>query len=859
MLFVMPVFVYANCDSPGTTVIFINGVFGDKTYAEEAMYNLEKTYRVNNINQDVNFILAYNESHIKGLTDLIDSSTQIYGGDWPDYDLTNILNQIHSQLQTRKIILVGHSQGTFYTNEAYDYLIKNGVPANSITVYNVATPAYRVAGNGKYLNSSTDKVINAVSNSLAAAGFTARPLPPNITLPLSKEEQDNPIGGHDFSNVYLAEAPERIAYDLQSQINNLQEDDSLKLSSSSCFVEPKKDLVYSLTDFGYKTADSGVNYFYSTPTSYFKTPSQLIGFASSVMDGTISFGKNVLADAKSFLSWTSTNKQEQLPIIENNNPKEDNSNQITLTVQENTEDTQDLLDDIQERIDILRYQVNKLVQEQEGQNEVIKVVKKEDNHDQEENKNQDNNETNTNQNAGGGRGGYVSYPKLLISEVQILPTSQRFVEIYNPNEFEVPLTDWYIQRKDANDEKWNSFVSSKNFLGKSISANGFFLISDNLTLSNDNSLALKNPNQEISDKLGFGTSKDPETASTLNPLSGQSIGRKNLNDNTEHDTDDNSVDFEIQTPTPGAQNMTYVALLPSTDIKAPSVTFNLDSVQSTLSFPVIFTLSDLASTTSPSDPNPVPGGFGEVSPFDDPVLPPQSLLDTTSPSGLASYVFQWQETGSDWQQDDPVQIPGAPMTFQVVRNFTGENGKTYNFQAKATDVAGNESNWKSISVKVNVQPRILINQIQIASLVSESDEFVQLYNPNDQDVDLTDWYMQRKTKTGTSYGSYVPAELMSGKIIKAGGFLTIARTGSAFANSSDVITNYSLGDFSGGGSTIILKRKDKSLSDKVGFGQAQDYQISPAPIPPAGQSIKRISDTGNNSLDFQVQDNNPQS
>jgi len=167
--------------------------------------------------------------------------------------------------------------------------------------------------------------------------------------------------------------------------------------------------------------------------------------------------------------------------------------------------------------------------------------------------------------SGGGGSSHVDYPKILISEVQILPTEQRFIELYNPNDQEVSLNDWYVQRKDSNDTSWGSLVSHTNFEGKTISAQGYFLISrelpnldilSNFSLSNDNSLALKNPNGEISDKLGFGLALDFELLATTSPSSGQSIGRKFL-DNTEQDTDNNSADFELNTPTPKAQNITY--------------------------------------------------------------------------------------------------------------------------------------------------------------------------------------------------------------------------------------------------------------------------------------------------------------
>jgi hypothetical protein len=105
-------------------------------------------------------------------------------------------------------------------------------------------------------------------------------------------------------------------------------------------------------------------------------------------------------------------------------------------------------------------------------------------------------------------------PKLkniLISEIQISPIDQRFVELYNPNDTDIDLTNWYLQRKTATGFDYTSFVSKNNFKDKIILAKSYFLISrtnlladifkDNLTLTKDNFFVLKNPNQDIFDEV----------------------------------------------------------------------------------------------------------------------------------------------------------------------------------------------------------------------------------------------------------------------------------------------------------------------------------------------------------------------
>ncbi len=160
---------------------------------------------------------------------------------------------------------------------------------------------------------------------------------------------------------------------------------------------------------------------------------------------------------------------------------------------------------------------------------------------------------------GGGGGSSVTYPKVLISEVQALPVDKRFIELYNPNSTDVDLTNWYLQRKTATGSDYGTCVPKKDFSGKTILANNYFIISKldasadilepDLTITDNNSFVFKNPNSEISDELDLITTTSSST--------GQSIGRKVLPDSTEQDTGNSSADFELQTPTPKFQNVTW--------------------------------------------------------------------------------------------------------------------------------------------------------------------------------------------------------------------------------------------------------------------------------------------------------------
>ncbi len=534
-------------------------------------------------------------------------------------------------------------------------------------------------------------------------------------------------------------------------------------------------------------------------------------------------------------------------------------NPVAMTEQEK----QDLLDDISEKIDIIKQQVLLL---QQQQNPDIKNPDLNDDKklEDDENKKPDNNLNNfelqtsapkvenityvpppvfSGGSGGGGGSAPVVYHKILISEAQISPIGQRFVELYNPNNSEIDLTGWYLQRKTETGSEYASFVTKNDLLGKKINANDYFLISKlgvsaditlDLTLTENNSLVLKNPNGEVSDKLGFGSAQDFELSPAINPEDNKSIGRK-FDENTQNyfDTDNNFTDFELDAPTPKTQNTAYVEPPAPVDTTPPEVSFNLNPTQNNLNFTINFTIAD--------------------------------PIDTVTPSGLASYVFQWKEDVSDWQQDLPAEASGSPSSADLTRDFTGEDGKTYYFQVKATDVVGNVSNWlpeTSATTKIIVPvvaKSILINEIQTEGQTAR-DEFIEFYNPNNFDVDLAAFSLKKKTSSGNE-SNLVSSANFSGTILALGYFLIVSQnnedgtpnyTGSATPDLYYSGKSYSIAS----NNAVLFYDKNDNLQDKVGFGDASDFETAPVVNPPEVKSIARTSgiDTNDNSQDFIILD-----
>lgn len=122
----------------------------------------------------------------------------------------------------------------------------------------------------------------------------------------------------------------------------------------------------------------------------------------------------------------------------------------------------------------------------------------------------------------------IAQAQVVINEVELNPTGARFIELYNTSNQNIDLTGWYIQRKTQNGTDFGSLVSKTNFKNKSIGANGFFLISrsamnntdivlGDLTLTESNTIQLKNPKGAMIDKMAWGDGNIP------NPSDGKSI------------------------------------------------------------------------------------------------------------------------------------------------------------------------------------------------------------------------------------------------------------------------------------------------------------------------------------------------
>jgi len=229
--------------------------------------------------------------------------------------------------------------------------------------------------------------------------------------------------------------------------------------------------------------------------------------------------------------------------------------------------------------------------------------------------------------------------------------------------------------------------------------------------------------------------------------------------------------------------------------------------------------------------------FFEASPFNENPKAYQSIERKTDSNGYID--------NNDNLNDFRIQDCSNPKG-QVIECYLP------NQSGSGTENSGDENNteedesFKEDDEKI----KLLINEIQIAPI---NERFVEIYNPNDEIVDLTGWYMQRKTESGNLY-SFVSSTNFEDKKIAPHSYFLITRIKSPFVNKADIILDITLTE----NNTLVFKDSNRNIIDKVGWGNAQDFEESPTQNPLSNQTIGRkwngsCQDTDNNSEDFEAQ------
>jgi hypothetical protein len=243
-------------------VFYINGILTTETTAEQDKNTLRNYFNGNPHSPfPTTFHNAFNPSHLAGLGDLAESVSQMYGNAISNYDLDNMLTKIHQDLKTQKVVLVGHSQGTFYTNALYEYLTHHGMSPYSVGVYNIAVFPDHIAGypnpDKHYLTSGNDPAVNKARVAAFLPVGAPQPLEANITLPIPESERGDSYAGHYFSSDYMFSASKKIVDEIDSTLNSLQNPNITDPVMDGCFTPPDLGIVHTVENVAFPIVDTG--------------------------------------------------------------------------------------------------------------------------------------------------------------------------------------------------------------------------------------------------------------------------------------------------------------------------------------------------------------------------------------------------------------------------------------------------------------------------------------------------------------------------------------------------------------------------------------------------------------------------
>jgi hypothetical protein len=161
-----------------------------------------------------------------------------------------------------------------------------------------------------------------------------------------------------------------------------------------------------------------------------------------------------------------------------------------------------------------------------------------------------------------------------------------------------------------------------------------------------------------------------------------------------------------------------------------------------------------------------------------------------------------------------------------------------------------------------VSSNIVISQIQLGSVLSASDEFIEIYNNSIHEVEITNWCLYyasgASTQIGSKLGCFASEDPDNHIYLPSHAF--------AFAISNQLLMGSpNLGNdlkfsatLSGSAGHIRLVDDTSTVIDKIGWGTATSPETASAIAAPSGKVLQRVSaedslgDTDDNSLDFKV-------
>lgn len=151
---------------------------------------------------------------------------------------------------------------------------------------------------------------------------------------------------------------------------------------------------------------------------------------------------------------------------------------------------------------------------------------------------------------------------------------------------------------------------------------------------------------------------------------------------------------------------------------------------------------------------------------------------------------------------------------------------------------------------LSAQKQVVITEVQTGSEASASEEFVEIYNTTNQEIDISGWAMYYKSATGASWSKKTVVNSLTK--IQPDDFWV-------FAANLQGDTQFSSGLSSSGGN-IQIRDSQGNVVDQFAWGGGDSALIAPASESTAGQSMFRVYDfvtstmqnSNNNFNDFDL-------
>lgn len=306
---------------------------------------------------------------------------------------------------------------------------------------------------------------------------------------------------------------------------------------------------------------------------------------------------------------------------------------------------------------------------------------------------------------------------IIINEIQLLPTEERFIELYNPTSAQINLTNYYIQRKTQNGSDFTSLVSKTYFENKIIGAYGYFLISrgslnnadiilSSLTLTESNTIQLKKSDAEIVDKVGWGSANDCQEQCAPNPTDGQSIQLAS------------SGVWVAATPTPKTLNITDSQnTIQQTDQQTTDTSQQATQTTSTQSNDQQSTISNPLNSNH-YILNSIQADAGENIIA---LLGQEITFDASKSQGASIY---------EWNLGD-----GSTAKDKIAKHKYGFPGKYI-----ITLTISNGESESQDQITASIYPSgVYISEFLPSPAGSDDNEWIEIYNSNDFPVDMSEW------------------------------------------------------------------------------------------------------------------------